>query len=126
MSTPPPVMRRLREIAHVKQTQGALRRRWWTCEHMDLYVWLDDKARVASFELCYDKPFDEHSLRWDTEFGCRHARIDAGETTAFDHQTPIAVPDGHYRLEDIALRFESAGADVEPRVYRTVLSVLTA
>jgi hypothetical protein len=115
---------RLREIAHVKQTSAQLRRRWWTSPSMDLYVWQEPNARIAAFELCYDKPHDEHSLRWDAAHGYRHSRIDDGEATAFDQQTPMAVADGHYRLEDIALRFESAAAEVEPVVFRTVLGVL--
>lgn len=113
----------LREIASVKQT-SALRRRWWNSDDMDLYVWQDAQGKVCSFELCYGKPRDERSLRWHAEHGFSHARIDDGEAHAFDHRTPIAVPDGQYALDLIAARFEAAGAGIEPAVYRQLLREL--
>ena len=76
---------------------------------------------MQSFEICYDKPRNERSLHWQAEQGFSHARIDDGEAHAFDHQTPIALPDGHYSLDRIAERFETAGAEVEPAVYQQVM-----
>ena len=113
----------LREIAGVKQT-SELRRRWWNSKDMDLYVWQDPHGKVQSFELCYGKPRDEHSLRWHVEHGFSHARIDDGEAHAFDHRTPIAVPDAHFALDLIVVRFEAAGAEIDPTVYRQLLREL--
>jgi hypothetical protein len=113
----------LREIAGVKQT-CALRRRWWNSKRMDVYVWQDDRGNVHSFEICYGKPRNERALRWQAEQGFSHARIDDGEAHAFDHQTPIAVPDGDFSRELIAQRFEAAGAEIEPAVYRQLMRQL--
>ena len=113
----------LREIAGVKQT-SELRRRWWNSRDMDVYVWQDGSGKVHSFEICYGKPRNERALRWQTEQGFSHARIDDGEAHAFDHQTPIATPDGHYSLESIAQRFEAAGAEIESAVYRQLMRQL--
>ena len=110
----------LREIAGVKQT-GELHRRWWTCDAMDVYVWQDDIGQVCSFEICYGKPRNERSLRWHIDSGLAHARIDDGEAHAFDHRTPIAVPEADYSLPGIAASFEVSAATLEPAVYRQVL-----
>jgi hypothetical protein len=115
---------RLREILRVRQTSDKLRRRWWACARMDLYVWQNPAHEISAFEICYNKPHQERSLRWGAEHGFSHSAIDDGEATAFDQRTPIAVPSRDLRQADVAAHFEAAGADVEPYIYRRILSLL--
>lgn len=114
----------LREIPKVKQSAEGRLRRWWTSDSMDLYVWQAAGRELAGFEICYGKPHDEHSLRWNPDDGFRHHRIDDGEETAFDHQTPIAVPDGHYALEDIAALFDDCAREIDSDIYVMVSAML--
>ena len=114
----------LREIPRVRQhADSALRRRWFTCDRADLFVF-DDEGEIRAFELCYDKPQEERSLHWSDGQGFSHARVDGGESTPFDNQTPINIAQGGEDREHIALVFESLAAAVDPFTYRTILRVL--
>jgi len=90
---------------------------------MDLYLWETD-GRLSSFELCYDKPNAEHSLRWNASGGWVHTRVDDGEATPWRNDAPIVVSDGRYDPVAVALRFEALAANIDPTVYRFVLSRL--
>ncbi|MEM7404020.1 MAG: hypothetical protein AAF458_01950 [Pseudomonadota bacterium] len=114
----------LREIPKVKQSAGSPLRRWWTSDSMDLYVWQGIGRELTGFEICYGKPHDEHSLRWSPDEGFRHHRIDDGEETAFDHRTPIAVPDGDYTLDDIAVLFEHCATEIDSDIFVMVRAIL--
>lgn len=102
---------------------GERTRRWYTCPTADLYVWVGE-AGIEAFEFTYGKDRDEHSLRWRAAGGVDHARIDAGDASPLRNRTPIAVPDGHFDAEAVALEFERVGAEIDPRVYRFVLRVV--
>ncbi len=117
-------MKTLREIPKVKQADTDLTRRWFSCGTMDLYVWQSKSGETRAFEICYDKAHDEHAFRWSREAGVTHHRIDDGETTPFEAKTPIAVPDGAFNPNEIALKFEAVGASLEPALYRLVLRML--
>ncbi len=117
-------MKSLREITKVKQSDVGLNRRWFTCAHMDVYVWQTDAGDIEAFEICYDKAQDEHAFRWSREFGIAHHRIDSGEATPFESNTPIAVPNGTFNRVEIGLKFQTVGASLEPALYRLILRTL--
>ena len=98
-------------------------RRWFASASTDLFIW-ERGGAIGRFELCYGKPHAEHVLAWDARQGVVHAAIDDGEGHAAESRTPIAVPDGHFDRQAIALAFERVGAGLEPRVYRFVLTRL--
>ena len=114
---------RLREIPRIRQHADEPQRRWFSCANADLYVWAKGDAYLA-FEFCYDKPHDEHSLRWKRESGFSHTRVDDGEASPISNRTPILVPNGLVDLRTIALEFESVAAQLDPRVFRFVLTAL--
>ena len=115
---------RLREVHDIRQHKGERRRRWFSCAAADLYVWQDDNGDLSSFELCYDKPRDEHALRWSEDAGFSHTRIDDGESSPLKNYTPIVVPDGRFDPTEIALTFEAIASAIDSRVYRFVLGKL--
>ncbi len=115
---------RLREIPGIRQHEGEPHRRWFSCASADLYVWQDDEGRLTSFELCYDKPGDEHALRWRADVGFEHTRIDDGEHSPFKNHTPIIVSGGRFDMADLALMFEVIGGEIDPSLYRLVLAKL--
>ena len=44
-----------REILDVSEMPGKLRRRWFTSEYMDLFVWVDQANEIQEFQLCHNK-----------------------------------------------------------------------
>lgn len=122
---PPPGPGGLREITGIRQHPGERERRWFTCDAMDLYVWYE-RTEITAFELCYDKPHRQRSLRWDHGRGFRHDRIDDGESTPLRNATPIAVPDGECDRAGLARRFAALADDVDPAVRAFVLALLAA
>jgi hypothetical protein len=114
----------LREFPRVRQHDGEPQRRWFFCASTDLYVWEDEEGGLLSFELCYDKPHDEHALRYRSGAGFDHTRIDDGETSPLKNYTPIIMPDGQFDLTEIALKFEAVAGGIDPQVYRFVLGKL--
>ncbi len=116
-------MTRLREVQGVRQGPGETTKRWYSCPESDLFVWLTG-GEVQAFELCYDKPHDEHTVSWRRGGGLRHARVDDGEDDPRHNRTPIEVADGVLDPGAVALIFERLGVEVEPRIYRHVLRAL--
>lgn len=68
----------LYELQFIKQVAGENRRRWFTSAGMDLIIWINQQDQPVNFELCYDKHFQEKSLRWSAQ-SHTHALIDNGE-----------------------------------------------
>ncbi|MDF2444914.1 MAG: hypothetical protein K0S46_150 [Moraxellaceae bacterium] len=84
------VAARLTEIPAPPQVPGALVRRWFTSESLDLIVWLDEGATVQAFQLCYGKPLREHALEWRQDSGYCHLKVDDGSSTDLGHKrTPV-------------------------------------
>ena len=116
-----PIMR-LKEVGSPRP-DGDRTRCWYSCPTADLYVWVGE-LEIEAFEFTYGKDRNEHSLRWRAEGVIDHTRIDAGESSPFRNRTPIAIPDGRFDAETVAMEFERVGADVDPHVYRLVLSIV--
>ena len=114
---------RLREIGSARQHAGDPPRRWFSCADADLYVWYEDDDCMA-FEFCYGKPHGERSVRWRRGAARRHARIDDGESSPLENRTPIALADEDFHAPTVALEFERVAADIEPRIFRLVLTEL--
>lgn len=114
---------RLREIESARQPPGDPPRRWFSCTSADLYLWYEDGDCVA-FEFCYGKPRAERSLRWHRDTGCRHARIDDGESSPLANRTPIALAEEDYDAGSIALELERVASGMDPRIIRLVLNAL--
>ena len=51
-----------REVLKVKQNPSEPRRRWFSSESMDLFVWLNDLDEVVRYQLTYNKPHYEKAL----------------------------------------------------------------
>lgn len=71
----------LREVLAVRQDAGDGRRRWFTSDTADLFVWYDADGAPTGFQFCYDKLTAEHALTWRTETGFTHQRVDSGDWT---------------------------------------------
>src|SRR5262249_52903563 len=71
--------RKLIEFENVRQIPGEPRRRWFTCEDLELVVWCDESDAPIGFQLCYKNGGSEYAFTWKPECGFSHKRIDDGE-----------------------------------------------
>jgi hypothetical protein len=106
-------MELLTEIPSVRQITGEPHRRWFRSASLDLIVWCNAAREPIGFQLCYDKPRDEHALTWTPEFGFLHAAIDDGESVGLNYkQSPMLVADGHVDIDRICGVFNDASANM--------------
>ena len=111
----------LTEYGFPGEPDGQCTKRWFSDAYSDLYVWLESNGDVASFQLCYNKPVDEHALTWKRPSTYYHQRVDDGESHAGKNKsTPVLLPDGTVDLELIARRFLAESAGVETRIAQFV------
>ena len=114
----------LSEIRDVKQNEGEDRRRWFTDDYWDLYVWINDDGGLSGFQLCYEKAYNEHALTWRQGAGFSHTRIDDGEQVASSHMTPMLVRDGFFDKDSIARRFKADSSHIDQSIVAFVLKKL--
>ena len=101
--------------------EGALTKRWFTDSFFDLFVWSDDSGAIVSFQLCYEKPRDEHALTWKQPSSYHHQRVDDGECKpGKSKSTPVLIPDGAVNADALADRFNYASQRMDPAVARFV------
>ncbi|MEE4358632.1 MAG: hypothetical protein V2I97_19345 [Desulfococcaceae bacterium] len=111
----------LYEILNVRQILGEPFRRWFVDEYFDLIVWMDKKAGICGFQLCYDKLKDQHALTWERKSGYRHSRVDDGEGRPGKYKaTPILIADGIFFKEEIAANFQKVCGKIDPEVAELV------
>ncbi len=115
----------LREVEHVGQVPNEPRRRWFSGETMELYVWCEDSGEIYGFQLCYGKGRDERALTWLKDKGFTHRRVDDGEDTleAFK-MTPILVPDGVFAKDEVLASFEAQSGKVDSDIVEFVAEKL--
>ena len=106
----------LREIARVRQDRRGLRRRWFTDDRWDLYVW-EDHDRITGFQLCYGKEAYERALTWMEGEEPYHAAIDDGSDRGADRKhAPILVADGAMPVRAVLDRFHHDASEIDPAV----------
>lgn len=109
----------LREMARVRQTDPAVRRRWFRDDYFDIFTWqsVDGMDRpdggIVGFQLCYDLPTYERVLSWRLGKGYSHHRVDGGEASPIKNRTPIMVPDGQLPLPMVLEEFDQRAATLD-------------
>ena len=107
----------LEEIGFPGEADGKLIKRWFTDAYFDLYIWLDEHSDVSSFQLCYNKPNDEHALTWKLPNTYYHQQVDDGENhPGKSKSTPVLLPDGAVDAYSLADRFSRESQNIEPTV----------
>lgn len=118
-------MATLREVDHVRQGAGEPARRWFSSADLDLIVWLDPTGRPTGFQLCYDKPRDEHALTWTSQDGFTHHAVDDGDDVGVAHKTsPVLVRDGVFDLALVRREFDEASAHLPADIAAFVTDTL--
>ncbi len=117
----------LREVERVLQETKGAKKRWFTDDVIDLFVWQNGSGRVLSLQFCYDKRHKERSLTWSGESGYGHHGVDDGENKLGRIKaSPILVPDGIFETEAVADLFASRAADMEPSLRAFVEKIIRA
>ena len=79
----------LREIGATRQDSARGRRRWFQDDYFDLYIWQDAAATVIAFQLCYARNQNEGVIRWSSEDGFSHERVDDARHAAGMGMAPV-------------------------------------
>jgi hypothetical protein len=117
----------LSEVAPARQRPHEPRRRWFSSEHLDLIVWLDDADHPTGFQLCYGKPRAEHALTWTSAEGFAHAEIDDGQDVGLGYKkSPVLVSDGALDVAGLERVFCAASVHVPPDLAAFVVTRLRA
>ena len=104
----------LREVQRVLQETKGAKKRWFTDEVIDLFIWQNESGRLMSLQFCYDKRHKERSLIWSAESGYGHHGVDDGEDKLGRIKaSPILVPDGIFETEAVADLFVARAANME-------------
>ena len=114
----------LREIRKTRQHPGEPHRRWFHSQEQDLYVWQDDNREIIAFQLCYDKPHNEHALYWRHDRGFSHLRVDDGEGENGWCAAPILLADGIFDTKTVTQRFRALANDIPTTLADFVLDRL--
>lgn len=81
----------LNEILAKQQSTLNTKKRWFSCQDMDLFIWFD-KGTPIRFLLSYDKQTTEHAIRWTQDIGFQHFQVDDGESTPGRYkQSPLLL-----------------------------------
>ncbi len=107
-----------------RQVPGNHRRRWFTDDYFDLYIWYEADGTIHGFQLCYGKPAGERALTWTCEGGCWHAGIDSGESAPFSNPAPILVVNSDFPAQKVLREFLARGATVEDELRAVILARL--
>ncbi|MBS1198489.1 MAG: hypothetical protein H6R18_2274 [Proteobacteria bacterium] len=114
----------LREIRKTRQHPGEPHRRWFHSQEQDLYIWQTDDNKIVAFQLCYNKPHNEHALYWREDRGFSHLQVDDGEGTANTSRAPILLADGVFNAESVAQRFRALATNIPASLATFVLERL--
>jgi hypothetical protein len=106
------MLEEFKKVSQQPETPGY--RRWFSDAVMELIVWYSPKDEVRGFQLCYDRDGRERAFTWHVDAGMAHSAIDDGEDSPLRNDTPILVPDGAPRTDQVLEQFRERSARLDP------------
>lgn len=117
----------LKEISDLTQTSDDLKRRWFSDENLDLYVWYDNSDEISEFQISYNKHSNEQVLTWNNKSGLSNHGVDSGSTDPRKMKSsPIMTEESKHNIELVRNLFLESGQKLEHDLYDHVLSRLKA
>ena len=114
----------IREILHVRQDEPGLKKRWFRGGGFELFVWLDG-VRPRRLQLAYRTESGELCLSWSAGEGFIHEQVDDGETEPLSYKaSPILVPDGIFKKNEIIEKFRQAAAGLDPGLVGSIIDII--
>lgn len=115
----------LKEISDLTQTSDNLKRRWFSDETLDMYVWYDNSDEISEFQISYNKQSDEQVLTWNIKSGLSNHGVDSGSTNPKKMKSsPILTEQSRHNIELVRKLFMNSGQKLEHDLYEYVLSRL--
>jgi hypothetical protein len=90
------------------------RRRYFTDEHMDLFLWHDQEGNLSGLQVCFDKAYSERAYTWISPSYRSVAGVDQGEDMPYDSMTPILVPTDNQDKGVIIQEFRARSREMDP------------
>ena len=106
----------LREILFVKQERKKDKRRWFTDEYWDLYVWVRTNGSYSGFQICYGKTDFQRALTWMDGGEPSHTGVREDESPAESNMAAVLVADGAFDVRGVAERFRQDSEEIDPEV----------
>lgn len=115
----------LKEISDLTQTSDDLRRRWFSDNNLDLYIWDDKNNDIFEIQICFNKDSDEQVLTWNKESGLSCHMVDSGSTSPIKMKSsPILTKESKHNIETVRRLFIERGQKLEHDLYELILSKL--
>ncbi len=116
----------LKEITNLNDTSDNLKRRWFTDNDLDLYVWQDHNGTIMQFQFSYNKPQDERIVKWSNNVGLSHYKVESGDPDPYKADTSaILVGEAHLDIDEVQKIFVRAAGKLDQDLYLFILSRLT-
>jgi hypothetical protein len=108
----------LKEWEDLYQRPGERRRRCFTDEHFEIYLFFEPDGRIHHIQLIYllEKGEPLRTMLWHQNDGYRHSDVDSGEGEGFQHNTGRAFSGsaaGPFDKKTVLRLFTAAAADME-------------
>jgi hypothetical protein len=112
----------LREIRNVSRKRNEPKKRWFSSQSMDLFIWFDIDDSIVSYQLTYDKPHKEMALVWNKKDGLSHMGVDDGSRSGKHPGSPLLVQDSEANPNKIISMVRKNLAELEPSIGNFIIS----
>ena len=102
-----------REIGATKQKIGEPRKRWFSSETMDCFVWTGDLDNIVCVQLTYNKQAREKALIWQKDSGISFFDVDDGCQPRKHPSTPIFVRANSGHVDNIIGKLMKERGDLD-------------
>ncbi len=116
----------LREIEQVRQVPNDYRRRLFSDQEFELYVWYKPDDSFHGFQLCYDPSDKPRALTWREESGFSHQSVDTGEESPLANRTPILKAKSALDVVELKRRFYACDHNLPGEIRHFVREKLEA
>ena len=106
----------LREIKKVSTKRDEPKKRWFSSQSMDLFVWFDTDDTIVSYQFTYDKPQNEKALIWNEKEGLSHMGVDDGSRSGKHPGSPLLVQDGVANPSKIISMIRNNAGELDPSI----------
>ena len=98
---------------------------WFTDDYWDLYIWIDKKKKISSFQLGFGKPSDEQMVIWKKGAkSLKTAAVESGEDHPGINQSPILKEGIRIDTDKIIERFKKDSKRIDPAVSKFIIEHL--
>jgi hypothetical protein len=115
----------LREIKYVQQQRKTDKRRWFTDDDWDVYVWNRKDGSYSGMQLCYAKSRNQRALTWMDGKPPYHATV-SEEAGPGNHgkEAAMLVADGTLDIAGLARHFWKVSREIDPEVRKHIIGKL--